>query len=278
MAAVPAPTPPSARDSPAPRRRSPAALALGARLARTGMLGNAAFVIGALVTFAGVVIAFVIARQRGYAAPLYDVPSVAATLLGWGPGILLAFAASAQALRRDKDDGIRALLRARGASVPGYVGARVGGLALTHAIVVCGGTLVVGVVSVALAPPGTFGMALHGALAALVYGLAFSLVLPPVAMAALGARSRSGGYVALLGVLVLPEVLARWTAEIVPFEWQGLVSIPGVLAEVRASLMPPAGPDLAKLGRALVVLAVVVGLALVVVRGQAARLEEEDRA
>lgn len=259
----------------APPRRSAALLALGVRLARGGLLPVLSLGLGALLTLGAVAVAFVMVRQRGAGAPLHDLPGAAATVLGWGAGVLLAFASSAQALRRDLDQGIRALLRARGGSPSAYVAGRVFGLVALVALVVAGGTLVTSGACLALAPRADVGAVVQGSLAAMVYALAFSVTVAPLAMAALGARSRAGGYAWLLVVLVVPEMLERWTTQLLPESWHHVASIPSALASLRIALMPPGSVDVARLGRSVVVLAVVVILALLLVRQQAARLERD---
>ncbi len=228
--------------------------------------------IGALTTFAMVVAAFVVAARGGRA--LAQLPSVTASALAWGAGVMLAFAASTRALRRDRDDGVRALVRARGGSTPAYVGGRVVGLAVLVAVVVAGGTLVAGVASTALANPGSVARVAKGAGASLAYAVAFSVTIAPVALAALGARSRIGGYFALVSVLVLPELFGRWTAQMLPRGWQELTSIPATLGALRTALTPGTF-DVATLLRASVVLAAIAAIATAIVRTQVARVDAE---
>src|SRR6202043_1971482 len=132
----------------------------------------------------------------------------------------------------------RALARARGMSDSRYLVGRIGGLALVVALVVVGGTFLTSVTCLALATADATGAVLRGSLAALAFALVFSVVLPAVAMAALGARPGGGGYAALLAVLVIPEILRALTAELLPCDWHRPTSIPGSLSEVRTALMP----------------------------------------
>jgi len=138
------------------------------------------------------------------------------------------------------------------------------------AVAVGGATLVAGVAATSVAHP-AFAAMRNGA-AGMVYALAFAATLGPVAMAALGARTRSGGYLTLLGVLVLPELVSRWTAALLPHGWHELTSIPAALAAVRAGVAAPATMGL-PMARALAGLGAVVAVSLVVV---AARVRQTD--
>jgi hypothetical protein len=81
----------------------------------------------------------------------------------------------------------------------------------------------------------------------MVYSLAFAITLGPVAMAALGARTRAGGYLTLLAVLILPEAIESYTARILPPGWHELTSIPAALEAVRgAVLLPHSSPAAAR--------------------------------
>jgi hypothetical protein len=154
--------------------------------------------------------------------------------------VLLAFAASVHAFRRDREDGIPALLRARGAAFGAYAWSRAYGLTLLLLIVVAGGTLASGLCATLVASRAGAAMRVaQGALAAFVYATAFAFTLGPLAVATLGNRSRAGGYFWLLMVLALPELLAPVTEGLVPPGFSELVSIPGALDALRAALMPP---------------------------------------
>ena len=256
-----------------PPRSRPALWALSVKLARRGPLATLAIGISVVISFGGVVLAFVLAR-RGTAA-LEEVPTFVGSVLAWAGGVMLAFAASAHALRRDRDDGIRALIRARGGSLHSYLLGRVGGLVVVVGAVVVGGTLVTSIASTALASRAGIAAVAQASAAALLYAGAFSLTLGPVALAALGARSRAGGYLWLLGIVLVPELFEGWTSRILPAAWSDLGSIPSALAALRGALMPP-GIDLAKVARAAVVIAVVIATALVIVRRQLGRLDAEE--
>jgi hypothetical protein len=266
---------PAAPEPTAPRARRRALLAFGTALSRRGPLAAISLGIGAL-TILGAIAATLAVARRGENAPLEQMPGMTAGALGWGAGVLLAFAAAAHALRRDREDGMTALLRARGASIAGYVWTRVGGLTLLLAAVCVGGTLVAGVVAtLAATRVGLVLRTLQGTGAALAYAVAFCATLGPLAMAALGARSRAGGYLFLLAVLVLPELLSPLTSSIVPDGWRDLTSIPDALHALRASLMPR-GADPWRATKAVFVLALVVAACLALVRRAAAAAQAEE--
>jgi hypothetical protein len=248
----------------ASRSRAPALLALGVRLAGGGLVALFAYGVAALVVVASIAVALVLARRGSDA--LADVPGAAARGLAWGAGVTLAFGASSRAFRRDRDDGIRALLAARGADGRRYVTACLVGVSAVLALVVAGGTLLVGLVAMAVAGGGRVGMTARGGLDAVVYALVFSATFAPFAVATLGARSRVGGYGVFLVLLVVPEVCARWIDLLLPRAWAGLESLPSMIATFGNAVATPF--DGARLARAAVALAVVTGLAVGVVHAE----------
>ena len=258
-------------DMAAGRRR--AALALGVRLARGGALSTIAIVAGAVITFGAVAAAFVLSR-RGALVMLGDLPGGTAALLAWVPGVLIAFSAAAHALRRDRDVGVRALAAARGVSPREYLVGRILGLVLVLSMVIVGGTTLTAAACTALAGRPGIAYVAQASGASVAYAAAFAFTLGPLALAALGARTRAGGYAWLLGILLVPGLLARWTGEIFPDAWHDFTSIPGALTGLRVALMPP-GIDAGRLGRAVVVLGAVVAVCLFLVRAELARLDRE---
>lgn len=240
-------------------------------LARRGPLAILSLAVSALSVLVLVPIAITLAR-RGSDAPVHGVPELASSALAWGGGFLHAVAVAAGALRRDRTEGVRHLFVTRTTSLRGYVVGRVGGLAAVLAAVAVGGTLIVSVAAL-LATPQVQGLArtLQATIGAVLYALAFAAVVAPVAFAALGARSRLSGYLVLILVLVLPELLfAR-----LPHEVSELCSIPSALAALRASIgigrLEPF-----RFLRALVALGVYVAVALLFVRRDVARTAYED--
>ena len=123
-------------------------------------------------------------------------------------GMMLAFGAALRAVRRDREEGVSALVRARGASA-GRIRARARRGPRARAR---GRRRAAPRSSRAASPQPRW----RGRRCPLrtrgsrrwSYALAFAATLGPVAMAALGARTRAGGYLTLLAVLVLPELLA----------------------------------------------------------------------
>jgi hypothetical protein len=237
----------------APRGR-PRTLALGIWLTTRGALVRASLVLtvlGALGAIAGAV------ATRG-TPTLAALPALASMVFTWGAGTTLAFGGSLRALRHDRERGVIALARARGVGVAGYSRGRVGGLVVVLALAMGGATLVAGFAATAVAG-GEVRAVARASLAAFVYALAFSVTLGPVAMAALGGRSRAG--------LVLPELLAPWTAALLPSGWRELTSIPAALEAVRTGV-ESAGPAVLHAARATVALVAVVAASLLFVHAR----------
>jgi hypothetical protein len=244
-------------------------LALGTWLAARGAMAVAGMVMAALAAVAFVVLAAVVGAHGGGGAA--SLPAVASSAIAWSAGMTLAFGAALRAVRRDREHGIVDLARARAVGLARYVRGRVGGLVLLLAITVGGATLVAGLAATTVARPSL--PAARATLGALAYALAFAATMGPVSLAALGARTRGGGYLALVAVLGLPELLARWSMEWLPEGWHELTSIPAALAAVRAGVVAPAAMG-ASLARALAGLMAVVALSLFVVAARARRTDE----
>jgi hypothetical protein len=232
--------------------------------ATEGLMPKASIVI-AIVTTLGA-LAFAIAAGRQGAASDRVAP-LTAGLLAWGAGVLLCFAASMRAFDRDREDGWDALVARHGATRSSYLFARVSGLAIVTLEVVVPGTLLAGLASTLASHDAHAAReALSGTLAGGVYAIAFSFVVAPVALAALGPRGRASGYLYLLSVLVFPALVAPWTGQLVPDEWSELVSIPGALDGLREALL--GSIDGARALRAIVVLVAVTILAMLWARAQ----------
>ncbi len=255
------------------RDRSPRTLALGTWLATRGALAGVALVLTAVGAGATVVASLVIARNGGAGAA--QIPAIASSALAWGAGIMLAFGAAFRAILRDMDEGVFALVRARGGSSAHYVRGRVGGLVVVLAIALGGATLIASLAatSVASLGGGSTQVARSGA-GAVAYALAFSATMGPVAMACLGALTRVRGYFVFLAVLMVPEIAAPWTAALLPAGWHELTSIAAALDAVRAGVSSPEVSG-AHLARAVAALVALVSLCLVAVGAQLARIEGE---
>jgi hypothetical protein len=260
-----------------PRVRVRAAVALGATLARRGPMAIASFVVSALTVVVLALLGLGFAR-RDDGAPVHDVPLLASSALAWGGGFLHAVAASSGAFARDRTVGIRQLFVTRTTSIRGYVVGRVGGLAAWLWIAVGGGTLAVSAITVLGATrPDAIPRTVEATIASLAFASAFALVLAPVAFATLGARSRGAGYLALLAVVVLPELVVEVLTGPLPSEVTELCALPSALAALRSSLAPN-GFDLLRFVRALVALAVFSAVAMFFARRGAALLEREPEA
>ena len=234
-----------------------------------------ALVVCGLSTVALAVVGIVLAR-RGGAAPAHAVPILASSAIGWGGAFLLAFAVSASAFRRDRASGIVHLFVTRTTSTRRYLVARIGGLAAVLATVTAGGTLVVGAAAVLAATGAEVALrAAHGTAAGFVFGLAFALVVAPVAFAALGARSRISGYGYLLALLVLPEIASSLLTGPLPGELTELFAIPSALAALRGAIAPGSVDGL-RLLRALGALAAFSVIALAIVWRDVDLLDQEQ--
>jgi hypothetical protein len=257
------------------RTKTTTLLALGMSLARRGIMPVASLVICVATTIVCALITLVLAL-RGPQAPAHDVPLVASSVLAWGGGFLLAFSVAAHALRRDRKEGIRELFVSRTTSLRGYLLARVGGLAALIALCVGGGTLLCGLVGVAAASrlAGVPRM-LQATGAGVVFSLAFAAVVAPVAFAALGARSRIGGYLFLVSVVVLPEAIVAMMGSALPESVSDVLSIPSALSALRSSLAPGT-LELWRAARAVFALSLVVGLAMFLVRRDAILVDRPE--
>jgi hypothetical protein len=264
---------PSSEARPGRARRSVPLLVLGMSLARRGVLPVTSIVICIVTALAMAVVAVMLA-SKGSQSPAHDVPLLASSALAWGGGFLLAFSAAAHALRRDRTEGIRGLFVARTTSLRGYLLGRVGGLAVLIALVVAGGTLLCGLAAMGGASrAGAVPRILQATLAGIAFAIAFAAVVAPVAFAALGARSRLGGYFFLICVVSLPELLVMTMGSSLPESVADVLSIPSALAALRTSLAPGT-LDLARTARAIVALTLVVAFATFLVRRDALQIDE----
>jgi len=252
-------------------------VALGAGLARRGPMPIVSLGVTAFTVLVFVVLGMGVAR-RGGDAPVHTIPLVASSALAWGGGFLLAFSASANALRRDRAEGIRHLFVTRTASIRGYLVARAGGLAALLACVLGGGTLLTGAVSILAAGKAHAVLRTMQATAAgVAFAIAFALVMAPVALAALGTRTRLSGYFFLFAILVAPEIVATVVTGPIPAEVTELLSLPSALAALRGSLAPGTA-DALRFVRAVVALAVFAAAAVVLLRREVVVLELEREA
>jgi hypothetical protein len=255
-----------------PTTRIPRTFALGAWLATRGALAATGFVLAGVGAIAAAVASLAVARH-GTSRQAAQMPVLAAEGIAWSAGITLAFGAALRAVHRDREQGVLALVRGRGASIEAYVRGRVGGLMFVLAATVGGATFVAALAATS-AGGASPAAAARACAAALAYALAFSVTMGPVAMAALGGRTRAGGYATLLAVLAVPELLSPWTSALLPRGWHELTSIPAALDAVRAGVMGPLGAA-ARAARAAAGLASVIAISLVVVAVRVGRAERE---
>jgi hypothetical protein len=199
------------------------------------------------------------------------VPGIAARAVAWGGGILVAFALAQRAFRRDLSDGVVGLLRARGLERAYLSGRVASGLALVGLPVV-GGTVLVSLTAVLAATrTGDAWAATRGGAAAIVYSALFTMGLVPLSLAALGARTRGGGYLMLLLFLVLPEMVSPLTRAFVPKE---MTSIPHALQGISHAVTVD-HLDLRRTAGSVFFLTAVTLLALLYVGREASRVRSE---
>ena len=122
---------------------------------------------------------------------------------------------------------------------------------------------------------GTVPRMLQATGAGVVFSLAFSAVVAPIAFAALGARSRIGGYLFLIAVVTLPEVVVGLMGSALPETVADVLSIPSALAALRTSLAPGT-VDLWRAMRAIVALTFVVAFAMALVRRDAILVDNPE--
>jgi hypothetical protein len=247
----------------------PRTLALGTWLAARGAVAAVGIVLAGLGALASAVLAVALART-GSGVPA-QLPLVESSAIAWSAGMVLAFGSAMNAVGRDREQGVWALARARGASLGGYLRGRVGGLVLVLAATLGGATLFAGLAATSVAHPAL--AAVRTGMAGVAYALAFAVTVGPLAMAALGARGSAGGVLVFLVVLALPPLLSPWTALLLPRGWYELTSIPAALDAVRAGVLAPALLALPT-ARALAGLTAVAALSLIVVGVRASASED----
>jgi hypothetical protein len=213
----------------------------------------------------------VVLLAKGHASPIASrLPTLASMGVAWSAGISVAFGGAFLALQRDLDQGVVALVRLRGVSLPAYVRGRVWGLTVLIALSVGAPTLGAGVVT-SLAAVDRLAAA-RETLAALAYALAFAATLGPLALAALGTGTRIVGYGILVTAIALPELAAGWTQSLLPPGWHELTSIPAALSAVAAGVRS-GQPALWHMVRALVGIAALVVASLAGVWARVATAE-----
>jgi hypothetical protein len=247
-----------------PRER-PLAIALGIWLACRGVLAPVAMGMAALGALGAV--GYCLFARR---ADVTHVPTRATVAIAWSAGVMLAFGSCLRAIVRDWEDGIVALARVRGVRSSRYMRGRIAGVVVVLAVTLGSASLATGLAATAVAKA-PLATARDG-LAAILYALVFAATLGPVAVAALGARSRVRGYLRFFAVLVLPELIAPWTAEALPSGWQELTSIPAALFAVLRGVEAPSLPAELEMARAIAGLAAIVAISAALVQARTPRV------
>jgi len=244
-------------------------LALGIWLASRGVLVLVSLVLTALGALGS--------SAYALAAPdraLAHLPTTAAFAMAWSTGITLAFAGALRAISRDWEEGVIALLRARGVRAQTYARSRAVGLVIVLASALGGATLVVGLAATCAASAPAD--AARASLGAIVYALGFAATLGPLALAALGGESRTRGYLLLLAVLVVPELVEPWTVALLPRGWHELTSIPAALAALMAGVDSPSTSSMSMV-RATLGLSAVIAVSLAAIRARVPRVSRTPR-
>jgi hypothetical protein len=200
--------------------------------------------------------------------------------LCWGSSILVGYTACLRVYDRDHRTGNYGLLVARGLRAH-YPWARLAAsvAAVVHAPLL-GATLIGFAVMLAAGRQGVLAAAAYGLLHGVLYTLLFGLVIVPLMLATLGARTRGGGYFALMTALFLPELVAPITRRFMPAE---LVSLQAAMGAVSAALTPArhAGANVTLdrgAGALVFLLALALATALFVVRRAHASAQMSKRA
>lgn len=201
-------------------------------LATRGWLSKFAL-LSAVLIVVGAGLAIGILSHRELAPPLAEMVTLTTSALSWGSGATLAFASSLHATRDDVQSGLVELARLRGFSEARYALSRTFGLAVVVFFVIACGAVLTAMASLAVAPRASVGAIASALRSGVLYGATFAVVVSPLAMAALGARSRLQGYLILLSLLVLPELLRPYTKTLVAPELHDLLTLPTLLGVVQ---------------------------------------------
>jgi hypothetical protein len=205
----------------APWRARPQTVALGLWLGCRGL--GARFAL--FVAFLGALVAVFVSRIR---PDLWQrIPFFTAAIVAWSAGVTLAYGSALGATRSDADEGVLFLARTRGIGASEHAFGRVVGLTALLALSVAGSTFVAGMAATSVSPAPLVAVKETGS--ALVYAVAFATIIGPLALAALGGRSRALGYLVFVAVLCLPELVSPWTRTVLPHGWTELTSIPEAL-------------------------------------------------
>jgi hypothetical protein len=246
-------------------------IALGVWLATQGPLAMSGFALAAIGAAIGAAAPALLQREGG--RDITPVPMLASELVAWSAGMMISLGAGFRAFHGDREQGILALVRVRSAGLGAYIRGRVGGLILVLEATVGGAALVAGVA--ALAAGGVTAPLVRASAAALAYAIAFAAAIGPIAMASLAARTRAGGYVALMSVLVLPELVSPWTLTLLPGDWRELTSVPAALGAISQCIASPLG-SAPRAARALAGLAAVFAVSVVVIAMRVGRAAAEQ--
>jgi hypothetical protein len=257
---------------PSPAARPARTLALGVWLAKRGPLAMIGFVFAAACAAISACAPTLLPRDGSHDIAL--VPTLTSECVAWSSGVMVSLGASFRAFHGDQEQGILSLVRVRSAGLGQYLRGRVGGLILVLEATLGGAVLVAAIAS--LAAGGVTAALVRACAGALAYAIAFAAIIGPVTMACIAARTRAGGYITWLTVLILPELISPWTSTLLPGDWRELTSIPAALGTIRTCLASPVGGG-ARAARAVAGLAAVFAVSVVVIATRTARAAERIR-
>ncbi len=238
--------------------------AQGFRLSSSWLAWVGVFIV-ALSTLACLVVTFKV-RHDGIA--LTGAVRLSTSLIWWGALVLIAFALSVRVLHRLRDDGLATFMQlrtGRNTAWQAYLFGMFGRLCA----VALPPVLLVGVAALALAPA-DHGRIFLMLVACLISTVVFAATLSSVAMAALGGRSRAGGYLRLFAILTIPELVGSSLS--LSKEMRGMTSISALLSTLVDSL---SRGDVSKLIIAVFILASVVAFAVGIIKLEWARVVGE---
>ncbi len=169
--------------------------------------------------------------------PLF--PVAASNAMTLGPGVFVVLALTVDVFRRDRREGVWNYYRSRGVRFNEYARTRMLGAFVLTFLAVFAAPLLLGMVGLLFAPNARLSMAMLGTFVGVtLFSLSYAALLVALAWAAFAPRPFAKGYVMVLLVMVLPEIVAPYVSGWLPEGWVDLLTVRTLLASFRASLLP----------------------------------------